>query len=261
MINWRDEGIVLAARPHGETSLIVSLLTREHGRHVGLVRGGAGRGGRAVYEPGNRVSATWRARLIDHLGNYACELTRNGAAAMLDEPLRLAGLAAACAMAEAALPEREPHAAVYEGLLAVLDALAAASPQTDRPSGWEQVYVRWELGLLRELGFGLDLAACAATGQTEDLAWVSPKSGRAVSAPAGAPYRDRLLPLPAFLLDAPGAARPNPQLPAIAGGLALTGHFLERHVFAPHGRGLPPARARLAERVADAAARGGGGCC
>jgi len=261
MMNWRDEAIVLAARPHGETSLIVSLLTSGHGRHAGLVRGGAGRGGRAVYEPGNRVSATWRARLADHLGNYTCELTRNGAAAMLDEPLQLAGLAAACAVAEAALPEREPHAAVYAGLLAVLDALAAATPQADRPSGWEQIYVRWELGLLRELGFGLDLAACAATGQTEELAWVSPKSGRAVSARAGAPYRDRLLPLPAFLLDPPGAARQSPTLPEIAGGLALTGHFLERHIFAPYGRSLPPARARLAERLAAAAAGGGGGRC
>ena len=234
-MEWSDDGIVLAARKHGETSAIVSLLTRGHGRHAGLVRGGAGRRARGVYQPGNLVSAAWRARLAEHLGTYTCELVRAHAADHLQDKLPLAALSAATAMVEATLPEREPHAAVYDETIALLDALG--SP------GWQAVYVRWELALLAELGFGLDLTECAATGTNDNLIYVSPTSGRAVSAAAGEPYRDRMLTLPAFLL--PGGDREGAGAEDVATGLRLTGYFLTHHVFiAGHGN-LPAARERL----------------
>ena len=235
-MQWSDEGIVLSARRHGESAAIVCLLTREHGRHAGLARGGAGRRARGLYQAGNRVAATWRARLAEHLGTYACEPLGAAAAALLDDPARLAGLAAACAMAEASLPEREPHPAAFAGLAALIEGLEGAS--------WAQAYVGWEVGMLRELGYGLDLSACAATGSNDGLAYVSPKSGRAVSLSAGGPYRDRLLPLPGFLIGENGGGGGD----EIAAGLRLTGYFLDRHVFAPHDRSLPPARLRLADR-------------
>src|SRR6185437_15779242 len=159
-MEWSEEAIVLAARRHGETALIVQLLTRGHGRHAGLVRGGQGRKLRTIYQIGNRLAVTWKARLAEHLGGFAGELLR--------------GHAAAAAMAEAALPEREPHPKAYDGLSALLAAL-------DGDSGWALGYVEWEAALLAELGFGLDLSRCAATGETADLIYVSPKSGQAVS--------------------------------------------------------------------------------
>ncbi len=214
---------------------MVSLLTREHGRHAGLVRGGVGKAARGSLQPGNRLLVTWKARLEDHLGNLTWELTGSSGTAWLHDPRRLAGLSAACALAEAALPERQSHAAVFEGLLAVLGALEG--------DDWPALYVHWELGLLAELGYGLDLSCCAATGQADDLAFVSPRSGRAVSRAAGQPYRDRLLVLPGFLLGAEAT-------PAdVAVGLALTGHFLERHVLGPQSKGMPAARSRLVERL------------
>ena len=234
-MNWSDEGIVLSARPHGETSAVVQLLTRDRGRHAGLVRGGQGRRARAIYQPGNLVAATWNARLAEHLGSYGCELLESYAARALDDPDRLAALSAAAALSETALPEREPHAACFEGFRALLDALSG--------DHWAEVYVRWELALLAELGFGLDLDGCAAGGANDQLAFVSPKSGRAVSLAAGEPYRDRLLALPGFLARRGGGGAEE-----VEQGLALTGFFLERHVFAPHHQGLPAARRRLAER-------------
>ena len=152
-MDWADEGIVLSARKHGESAAIVTLLTRAHGRHLGLAHGGAGRRGRGVYQPGNRVTARWRARLAEYLGTYVCELERSVAAAFLDDPARLAGLSAACAVAEVTLPERESHPAVFEAMLALLEAFETP--------GWDQAYVRWELGLLQELGFGLDASGRA----------------------------------------------------------------------------------------------------
>jgi DNA repair protein RecO (recombination protein O) len=237
-MEWQDEAIILAARPHGETSLILQVLTREHGRHAGLVRGARRSRGRGVYETGNRIMADWRARLADHLGTLRCELLRSYAADLIDDPARLSCLAAAAALAEAALPEREAAPGAFMGLAALLDSLAA-----DR--GWAASYVAWELALLAELGFGLDLSRCAATGTTSDLAYVSPKSAQAVSREAGAPYRDKLLRLPGFLLRNEASPAPDD----IRDGLALTGFFLARHIFEPLGHKMPAARVRFVDRM------------
>ncbi len=254
MIEWGDDGVVLSARPHGEGSAVVSLLTHAHGRHASLVRGAFSAANRGLFQPGNRVSATWRARLSEHLGTYSCELSQGYAAALLDDPLRLAGLAAVCAVADASLPEREPHPALFEAMLALIDAM------TDPELGdaWVAGYARWEVGLLGELGYGLDLSACAATGANDDLAYVSPRSGRAVSLAAGEPYRDKLLQLPRFLVGEAGV-RAGGDDDDLFAGLALTGFFLERHVFATHGRQPPPARTRFVERFAQKATVSGGG--
>ena len=247
-MQWSDEGVVLSARRHGESALIVQLLTREHGRHAGLARG-QGPKTRAVYQIGNQLAATWRARLAEHLGSLTGELVRSHAGALLDDPLRLACLVAAAAVAEVALPERQPHSRVYDGLLAVIDAL-------ERDSGWAVATVEWEDELLAELGFGLDLSSCAATGGTEDLVYVSPRSGQAVSAAAGEAYRERLLRLPRFLL--PGAPPQQAGADEVLDGLELTGFFLERRVFAPHGRKMPAARSRFVDALRQAVSMSGG---
>jgi DNA repair protein RecO (recombination protein O) len=234
-MEWVEEGIVLAARRHGESAAIIELLTRTHGRHLGLVHGGASRRMKPLLQPGNTLAATWRARIADQLGSFHVDLAVARAGGLMHDPLALAGLSAACAMASTVLPEREPHGPAYEGLLLVLDHL-------DQPDIWPALFVRWEAGLLQELGFGLDLTACAATGATDDLIYVSPRSGRAVSRTAGMPYRDRMLPLPAFLLGQ--AVGPEP-VAALRDGFRLTRYFLERHVLEPHDRRMPPARERM----------------
>ncbi|MBV8188654.1 MAG: DNA repair protein RecO [Alphaproteobacteria bacterium] len=236
-MDWSDEGIVLAARPHGETGLIAWLLTRDHGRHAGFVPGGVSRRARPVWQPGNLLAVQWRARLSDQLGNFSAELRQAYAAGALDDATALAGLAAACAVLDTALPEREPHPAVYDGLSALLAALGH--------TGWPAIYVRLELGLLQELGFGLDLQSCALTGVREELAYVSPRTGRAVSRAAAEPYKDKLLALPDFLV-AGGLPADDDQL---AKGFELTGHFLERHVFWPHNKPLPGPRSRFMETL------------
>ena len=238
-MHWDDEGFVLAARRHGESALVVQLLTRAHGRHAGLVRGGQGRKLRSVFEIGNRVGVTWSARLAEHLGTFTGELKAPHAARVIADPARLAGLAAAAAVAESTLPEREPHPGAFDGTAAIFESL-------DADRGWAPAYVLWELALLAELGFGLDLSRCAASGETRELVYVSPKSGHAVSAAAGAPYREKLLPLPAFLLPGEQEA---PVPAAVVEGLRLTGFFLERRVFEPHGRLMPPARTRFVDAV------------
>jgi len=236
-MEWRDTGFVLATRRHGESALIVELLTREHGRHAGLVRGGQSPRRRALFQPGNHILAHWRGRLPEHLGSFDCELVEANAARFLDDPDRLAAVTSAIALLLAALPEREPNAELYQSFAALLSAF-------DSEQGWPQHYVVWECALLSTLGFGLDLAHCAVTGAVEDLAYVSPRTGRAVSRAAAAPYRDKLLPLPAFLWrDSPAERRD------IAAGLALTGYFLLHHLLEPHGRHMPDARERLTERM------------
>ena len=236
-MDWSDEGIVLSARPHGESGLVVSLLTRAHGRHAGFVPGGGSRRASPVWQTGNVVEVGWRARLSDQLGNYSGELREPHAARALDDAVELAGLSAACAMADTALPEREPHPAMFDGFRAFLGALGHP--------GWPAIYVRLGLGLLQELGFGLDHEKGAATGDTGDRAYVSPKTGRAVSRAAAGPYKEKLLVLPAFLSTG-GLPSDDEQLRQ---GLDLTGYFLERHVFWPHNKPLPPARARFMETL------------
>jgi DNA repair protein RecO (recombination protein O) len=235
-MEWHDEGLVLASRRHGESDLILSLLTRGHGRHAGLVKGGSGRRAGGLYEIGNRLKIVWRGRLPEQLGRYACEVQAQHAASLLDEPLRLAALASAAALAEAALPEREPHERAWEGFAGLVEGLVSTSGELD----WAVLYVRWELDLLAELGFGLDLARCAVSGATSDLVFVSPTSGRAVSRQAAGIWRDKLLPLPAFLLGGEEA-----DLAALRQGLELTGLFLERHALAK----MPAARGRFLARL------------
>ncbi|MBX9635889.1 MAG: DNA repair protein RecO [Magnetospirillum sp.] len=234
-MEWADEGIVLAVHRHGETGIIASLLTREHGRHSGLVHGGVGKAHRGTLQPGNHVKAWWRARLADQLGRYRVEMAQAHAADILDDPNRLAALASACALSEAVLPERQSHPAAFVALAALLEAF--------KSEAWPSVYVHWELALLRDLGYGLDLTQCAATGVNDGLAYVSPKSGRAVSLSAGEPYRDKLLILPAFLVNGGEGDRR-----AVFDGLKLSGFFLDRHVLAPNRMAMPPARSRLVDR-------------
>ena len=239
MIEWQDEAIVLASRPHGETSSLVSLLTRTQGRHMGMVQGGQSRSKSSSLQQGQQVQATWRARLSDQLGQYTLEPCAPYPAGVLDDAMALAGLSSACAVADGALPEREAHPAVYEGFMALLALFSTPA--------WPYAYVKWEMGLLAELGYGINLASCAVTGQVDSpqspLTHVSPRSGRAVCAEAAAPFVEKLLPLPGFLV---GRAEVTPQ--ALVDGLRLTGHFLEKTVFAVQNKGMPPARKRLIER-------------
>src|SRR5580704_39119 len=245
-MDWRDTGFVLTARRHGENALIVELLTEAHGRHAGLVRGGQSPKRRALLQPGNLVAANWRGRLPEHLGAFEIELLRPHAAVPIDDPDRLAALASAASLVAVALPEREPHGDVFQGFAGLIGALDSAD--------WAVRYVAWECTLLAALGFGLDLQSCAATGVNDDLAYVSPRSGRAVSRSAGQPYHDKLLVLPAFLWrDAPSEGAD------IVAGLTLTAHFLHHHLLAPHDRTLPEARARLAERLRRLSGAGAAG--
>jgi DNA repair protein RecO (recombination protein O) len=230
-MEWTDEGIILGARRHGETSAIVEAMTRAHGRHLGLVRGGRSPRMTPLLQPGNAVQLTWRARLDEHLGNFAIEATELHAARLMDNRVALFGLTHVAGLIRL-LPERDSHEGVYEAFSLImrhLDDPALAGPLT----------VRFEAAMLGELGFGLDLASCAATGSNEMLTHVSPKSGRAVSAAAAAPYADRLMPLPAFMTrhDVGGVDEEELRL-----GFALTGHFLRRHVYEPRGLAEPEAR-------------------
>ncbi len=232
-MQWADEGIVLGVRRHGETSAILELMTREHGRHLGMVRGGFGSRMKPILQPGNGVSVTWRARLDEHLGNYTVEPLRLRASDYFAAPHAIYGVGHLAALMRL-LPERDPHASLYEAFDILLDRLADA--QASAP-----MVVRFELQVLTELGFGLDLAECAATGTTDELIYVSPKSGRAVSREAGTPYADRMLRLPAFL----GDVGEQPAAGALADGFALTGFFLERYVLEPRGLPLSDERAHF----------------
>lgn len=242
-MNWDDEGIVLGIRRHGEANAILEVMTVEHGRHLGLVRGGAGSRLRPVLQPGNAVRVEWRARLDEHLGHFTVEGLRLRTADLMAAAHAAYGvthLAALCRF----LPERDPHAEVHEALGLVLDHL-------DDRTVAAVLIARFELLMLTELGFGLDLEQCAATGATADLVYVSPKSGRAVSRAAGEPWRDRMLHLPAFLRGDDHA----PDAQELTQAFALTGFFLERHVLAPRGLAMHDARASFIAAVMREGAR------
>ena len=241
-MEWSDEGLVLSIRHYGENARIASVLCAERGRHAGLLRG-SGQGKAGAVQPGQRVRVTWRARLSEHLGNFSFEPIRDIAALLLDDPGRLAALVAACTLVDAALPEREPHPALFEATGVLFDALAAM----DDPADWGALLVRWELGLLAEMGYGLDLSRCAASGAERGLTHVSPKSGRAVGAEAAAPYAGRLLASPAFLVPGRGGVAANHPMTDVLAGMALTGHFLENRLFASLHAPLPAARLRALE--------------
>jgi DNA repair protein RecO (recombination protein O) len=234
-MQWTDEGVVLGVRKHGETSVILEVMTREHGRHSGLVHGGRSKSLQPVLQPGNTVQATWRARLDEHLGNFQVEGTALRAARLMNSSMALYGLGALAHLLRY-MPERDPHFALYETLTVLVNHL-------DDPDLAPALFVRFELAMLAELGFGLDLSSCAATGTEQDLIYVSPRSGRAVSADAGEPYKDRLLKLPGFLI---GQSRSNqPGEEDIRAGFALTDFFLHQNVFDPQGQRAPEERARF----------------
>lgn len=236
-MEWRDEGVLLSMRRHGESAAIIEVFTAAHGRHAGVVRGGASRKVAPILQPGAQLAVEWRARLDDHIGTYTVDPLRSRAA-VLDDRLALAGLNAICAMVRVSLPEREPHAGLWRATVALLDTLTTT---TD----WPARYLRWEMLLLDELGFGLDLSVCAVTGARDGLAFVSPRTGRAVSRAGAGEWADRLFPLPDCLMGQ------GPATPAeLMRGLAITGHFLTRELTpALNHRPLPEARARLLDLI------------
>lgn len=231
-MEWRDEGIILGVRRHGETSAIVEVMTRARGRHLGLVRGGRSRKQQPVLQAGNRVDLIWRARLDEHLGTFQVEPIALHAARLMGSAAGVTGLQTIAAHLRL-LPERDPHAALFDTLAVVIDHL-------DDPDSAGELVVRFELMMLEELGFGLDLAECAATGAREDLAYVSPKSGRAVSRVAGEPWHDKMFALPAFLRVGSQEAA---EIADLEGAFRLTGFFLHRHVYEARGVAEPQSRA------------------
>lgn len=235
-MEWRGTGILLAVRRHGENASIIEVFTETHGRHAGVVRGGASRKIAPILQPGAQLDVAWRARLEEHLGSFAVEPVRSRAVAAMADRLMLAGLNTVTSLLCFCLPEREPHAPLYRRTEALLDLL-------DQPDLWPLAYLRWEVALLEEMGYALDLDTCAVTGSSDDLAYVSPKSGRAVSRGAAGEWVDRLLPLPQVLRglgDAPDTE--------IAEGFRTTGYFLTAHMAANLGnRPLPEARARFVD--------------
>ena len=240
-MEFEDEAFVLSARAHGESGAIVDLLTAERGRYAAHVAGGASRKMRPFLQAGARVLIQWRARTSEQLGSAQLEPVGEGPSSLFDDPLALAGLSAAAAVAAGALPEREPHPGAFDAFAALVSAFAYSEV-------WPAVFVRFEAGLLQELGFGLDLTRCAATGSMDDLIYVSPRTGRAVSRTAGEPYREKLLRLPQFLCAAQNRLAPGD----VGDGLELTGHFLEQFVFSPLNKPLPPARVWLLDKLREA---------
>jgi DNA repair protein RecO (recombination protein O) len=233
-VEWRGEGVLLSVRRHGEDAAIIEVLSEDRGRHLGVVRGGASRRMAPTLQPGAQLDLAWRARLSDHLGQFTVEPRRDRAGALLADPAALAGLSAVCALLSRSLPERDPQPGLYAATVTLLDALAL------RPD-WPLAYLLWERVLLDQLGFGLDLTRCAVTGAAEGLAFVSPRTGRAVSRAGAGDWADRLLPLPDCLRDGAGGG-----LADLLAGLEVTGHFLRRQTEAEaNGQGLPEARHRL----------------
>ncbi len=240
-MEWDAPAIVLDVRPYGEGDALATVMTAQHGPHRGLARGGASRGKAATWQAGNMVQVHWTARLSDQLGSFAGELIYPGAAHAMQDAMALSMLTAICTIAEGAVPEREPHPRIFDGLLHLIPRLPLGDATlTD--------LIEWEMVVLSDLGYGLDLTSCAVTGRTEGLAYVSPRTGRAVSEEGAGAWAARLLPLPGFLT--------GPTQPDMAGwrdGLRLTGHFLARDAFGNQHRPLPLARAMLYDRVSTAA--------
>lgn len=240
-MDFHEEAFVLAARAHGDTGVIVDLLTETQGRRGAYVAGGASRKMKPFLQPGSRVLADYRARTSDHLGSARLEAVGEGVSGLFDDALALTGLAAAAAVAQGALPEREPHPGAFLAFEALMTAFQI-------PEVWPAIFVRFEAGLLEDLGFGLDLSRCAATGEVDDLVYVSPRTGRAVCRNAGAPYADKMLALPPFMLGAQAGLADGD----VGAGLALTGHFLEQFVFHPQNRPLPQARSWMVDKLSEA---------
>ncbi len=239
-MEWVDDAIVLGARPFGEGKLVAEVFSREHGRYGGVVH--AGRKSQPILQSGNLVHVGWKARLSEQLGFYSpLELAEPHATRLLDDPIALAGLSSAVTLIRTATPERQAYPQLYDAMIVLIEAM----PHTDV---WPALYTRFELGLLSAMGYGLDLSRCAVTGETENLAWVSPRTGRAAAAEAGAPHADVLLRLPPFLVD------PEAELSSgdVADAFALAGYFLERRVFDQRGEGMPEQRRRLIERLGHA---------
>ncbi|WP_409018397.1 DNA repair protein RecO [Brevundimonas vesicularis] len=240
-MEFQDEAFVLSARAHGDTGAVVELLTESHGRRAAYVNGGASRRMRPFLQSGARVVAQFRNRTADQLGSARLEPVGEGPSALFDDPLALLGLNAAAAVVQGALPEREPHPGTFLAFEAMMNTLAF-------PDLWPAIYVRFEAGLLEDLGFGLDLSRCAATGSMDELIYVSPRTGRAVSREAGQPYADKLLKLPQFMLGAQAGVGEGD----VRAGMDLTGHFLEQFVFHALNKPLPPARVWMIERLTEA---------
>jgi DNA repair protein RecO (recombination protein O) len=240
-MEWRDQGALISVRKHGETSAIIEVFTPQHGRHVGVVRGGTSRKITPILQPGAQVDVTWRARLSEHIGTFSVEPVKSRAAFVMGDRLALAGLNATCALLSFCLPERETHPRLYEQTITLLDLLGNSD-------AWPLAYLRWELALLNGMGFGLDLETCAVTGSKDDLIYVSPASGRAVSVEGAGEWAEKLLPLSPSLL---GHGRGEPA--GICEGMRTTGYFLEHRLAAQMGdRPLPAARQRLADALARA---------
>ena len=239
MIEWQDEALVLATRPHGETAVIVEVFTPTRGRHAGVVRGGISRKMSPHLQPGGQISVTWKARLEDHLGAFTVEPLRSRAALVMNDRVALAGLNAVCSLLAMILPEREAHTALYDQSVTLLDLLG-------RQDVWPLAYLRWEQAVLEEMGFGLDLSACAVRGVNEDLCYVSPRSGRAVSREGAGEWADRMLPLPPVL-----AGKGDATISEIVTALGTTGYFMEKRLIRSLGdRPVPAARQRLIDALA-----------
>ena len=233
-MDWRSAGILLNVRRHGETSAIIEVFTEDKGRHAGVVRGGTSRKIAPILQPGAQLDVAWRARLEDHIGTFAVEPVRSRAALVMDSRLALAGLNTVTALLSFCLPEREPHPVLYRRSEQLLDLLG-------QDAVWPLAYLQWEVTLLNEMGFGLDLGSCAVTGSTEELIYVSPKSGRAVSAKGAGAWTDRMLPLPPVLRGDGQASDAD-----IFQAFETTGYFLASRMAPDLGtRPLPDARARF----------------
>ncbi len=238
-MEWRDQGALLVVRKHGENSAIVEVFTAEHGRHAGVVRGGTSRKIAPILQPGAQLDVTWRARLDEHLGSFTVEPVKSRAAAVMADRLALAGLNAVTCLLSYCLPEREPHPQLYSRTITLLDLMGNSEV-------WPLAYLRWELALLDDMGFGLDLTCCAVTGSLDDLAYVSPRTGRAVSVEGAAKWADKLLPLPQSLLG-----HGSGDLEDISEGLVTTGFFLKnRLAHQLSDKPVPAARQRLVDAIA-----------